>query len=955
MRTDNERGIALVSVLLVMMMISALLIGFTTMTVSDQRYRFIDRDRNQSFYASAAGLEKLTADLGNLFFTYVAPTPAQIATLTSNPPTIENISYTRADGTSGYQIASQFLGSTTISTGPYQGLYALITRYTMDVTARTQTGGDTHLQRQTETVAIPVFQFGIFSDVNLSFSAADDFDFGGRVHTNGDLFLAQGGASGSTLTLADKVTAVGEIVRQRLSNGVSIDSTGSTRTVRVARAPGVYRTLARTEGSVTDGIGSSLNEPTWTPLSIGTYNGYIRNGRTGARRLDLPLIGLGGANLDLTRRPVQNEHVDNAALYGQRMWPKASLRILLSDTANDITTLPGVTATAPVQLVGGSYSTSSGVQQSTVSANVAAGATNIPVTLNAATNSFKPVLTILGNTVTCTGKTGTSFTGCTGTPAAPDNTAVTSGAAATQLNGAVVAGAKTINVDGTVNFVPQPFWLATVNGASQPANMFVSCTGYEATPAQVSSRFTGCSGVTASVANGSRFTNHHLTAAGTPNIGGFIKIEKQNTAGVWTDVTATILGYGISGPNLGGGQCADPSPNAILRIQRLRDNAKAVGGTCEYAGSPSPSDHWPNVLFDAREALMRDINLHATDVTVGGTMHYIAIDVDNLAEWFAGQGVYGAGVNGTDAITNNGYTVYFSDRRNNRNSFQQETGEYGWEDFVNNGVTNGVPNNILDAGEDLNANTVLDTYGGVPNYGGIYNSVPPGATAPFATTSRPTTFLAPGQAKVNRPMIYRRALKLVNGASIVDSIPGLTIASENPVYIQGNYNANGTFTGAHAATAVIADSATMLSNNWNDNRSFLPSPYNTANRPRSGDTWYRVAIIAGKGAIFNKPTDIAGGSTFGTDGGTHSFLRFLEGDSAGGNNQINYRGSLATFYYNRQAVGPFKCCGGRVYDVPVRDYTFDTDFLNPALLPPNTPMFRDVNTIGFSQEIRPGR
>ena len=61
----------------------------------------------------------------------------------------------------------------------------------------------------------------------------------------------------------------------------------------------------------------------------------------------------------------------------------------------------------------------------------------------------------------------------------------------------------------------------------------------------------------------------------------------------------------------------------------------------------------------------------------------------------------------------------------------------------------------------------------------------------------------------------------------------------------------------------------------------------------------------------------------------------------------------------RQAVGTFKCCGdtpaGIVYSVPVRDYSFDTDFLDPSLLPPLTPVFRDTNTLGFAQELRPGR
>ena len=31
------------------------------------------------------------------------------------------------------------------------------------------------------------------------------------------------------------------------------------------------------------------------------------------------------------------------------------------------------------------------------------------------------------------------------------------------------------------------------------------------------------------------------------------------------------------------------------------------------------------------------------------------------------------------------------------------------------------------------------------------------------------------------------------------------------------------------------------------------------------------------------------------------------------------------------------------------------DFLTPALLPPNTPVFRDMNAVGFAQELRPGR
>ena len=114
-----------------------------------------------------------------------------------------------------------------------------------------------------------------------------------------------------------------------------------------------------------------------------------------------------------------------------------------------------------------------------------------------------------------------------------------------------------------------------------------------------------------------------------------------------------------------------------------------------------------------------------------------------------------------------------------------------------------------------------------------------------------------------------------------------------------------------------------------------------------------MAILAGKGALFPQPAGTS--ATYGTDGGAHSFIRFLE-DNGGAPDTIHYKGSMATFYYNRQAVGVFKGTNGFVYGIPaVRDYTFDTDFQTPALLPPLTPVFRDMNAVGFSQELRPGK
>ena len=288
-------------------------------------------------------------------------------------------------------------------------------------------------------------------------------------------------------------------------------------------------------------------------------------------------------------------------------------------------------------------------------------------------------------------------------------------------------------------------------------------------------------------------------------------------------------------------------------------------------------------------------------------------------------------------------------------------GEYGWEDFVNPNNATGAPNGVLDTGEDVNGNGTLDLYGGVPNYNGVYFTAVPGATTPLDTAATPLTQLLPPAAKVNRAIIFRRALKLWNGGLGNIVTPGLTVASENPVYIHGDYNANQAsgFSGPHATASVIADAVTFLSNNWLDTNSFgtaaSPSPFTMSNRRRSQHSWYRVAVIGGKNPSFPAPPDVGTGSTFGTDGGAHAFLRFLEDDSGGATDAIHFRGSLVTFFFHRQATSVFKGGNVTVYDPPAtRDFTFDTDFLNPSTLPPLTPVFRDLDALGFAEEKRPG-
>jgi len=84
---------ALIMTMLIMMLMSALMIGLTSVVMSDQRYRGIDRDRSKAFYGAHAGLEKLTSELADLFFVNLSPTAAQVDALKNDLPVIPDVTF----------------------------------------------------------------------------------------------------------------------------------------------------------------------------------------------------------------------------------------------------------------------------------------------------------------------------------------------------------------------------------------------------------------------------------------------------------------------------------------------------------------------------------------------------------------------------------------------------------------------------------------------------------------------------------------------------------------------------------------------------------------------------------------------------------------------------------------------------------------------------------------------
>jgi type II secretory pathway pseudopilin PulG len=896
----RSRGFTLVASLLVLALLSGIAISLLFMVQGAGQVGGNDLETNQAYYGAESGMELLTANLAALYQQSQSPTPLQLTALANNPPDstmISSMNYQESITWTPDPFGNPASHTSVIDPpSPNAGLTAEIIPLTLKVVASRPGGASVNMTRGVEVALIPVFQFGVFSDSDLSYFAGPNFNFQGRVHTNGNLFLAEG--NGNSLVLDDKVTAVGEIVRDRLANNFLTNANYTGNVYVLRQNQGCNGTVAQAIANVAGCIQFTVPDASWsgglppvpaigancpaagaacnanwpnisTTVSPTTFGGWIGNGTSMAvQPLTLPFVqGANGSaqQIQIIRKAPLGE-VATSATGSSREYNKASVRILLASNQADLhPERPGV-------LVG--------------DVDLTAG-------------------------------------GCLASPTGKAVAVV--GAGTTRIAMATAAPAV-----GDVAWVGAP--TGSLCGANPaPWNL----------------------------------------------IDGWLRVEYLNAAGAWVGITNEWLQLGFArGVNpptrpVGGGAGSNPvHPNAILILQEQADR-NANGNATDAVDAPnnivdggtlSQYSWYPINFFDPREGFPRDNappGMANPFCYVNGIMNAVELDVGNFQKWLQGT-VPGGNGPLVSFSSQNGYLVYFSDRRGmipNPNIVPVVTnGEYGFEDVINSASATGTPDGVMEASEDVDQNVLLDRWGAANVGNGLQVAT---ANNPYANVNCST------RGRQNIVTGARHVLKLVDGG--LGNLPvrpdnglgGFTVASENPVYIQGNYNSDNTdpFWGnpppavqpdiAHAAAAVIADAVTVLSNNWSDTNSML-NPLNLAGRAPNTPTYYRMAIAGGKNINFLQPAGT--GQDFGTDGGVHNFLRYIE--TWGGSGGLYYRGSLVSLYYSQYATGIFKCCN-LVYGPPPRFYYFDNAFLDPTKLPPGTPMLQDVVNLTYFQDFKP--
>jgi hypothetical protein len=152
------------------------------------------------------------------------------------------------------------------------------------------------------------------------------------------------------------------------------------------------------------------------------------------------------------------------------------------------------------------------------------------------------------------------------------------------------------------------------------------------------------------------------------------------------------------------------------------------------------------------------------------------------------------------------------------------------------------------------------------------------------------------------------AVRLVNGQQLPDG--GLTVVTDNPLYIKGDYN-----TVNKQPASVMCDAINILSNSWRDDYSTKSLSYRNAS-----DTTLNVAVAAGNTVTTEGQYN----------GGVENMPRFLENWSG---KTLTYRGSLVALWESEVATGNWYY-GDPQYTAPNRNWGYDTDLADPAKAPP---------------------
>ncbi len=983
----SERGAALAIAIIMVAILAVVALTALAFSSSEARIAGSDLQRTHTFYASSAGLEKMTNDFSNLFRRKMNPTVADLNLIAGSPPDellLEGFGFSQLLTEDTDKLnelrAIQGLPNTiyprvNIPDGPYAGLYASIIPYKMSSTAsRSATRTEVKLEREFNNYLVPLFQFGMFSNEDIEIHPGPLMTFNGRIHSNKNIYALR------NTKFLNRLTMAGEFVRDATRGGEPNTSSGNTEVYVEVNGINVQSTLGN--GSVKAGSGlvggpnltgsgstqrgmfpnspEGIPNSNWESESVRSatngvpnrFGGQVMTQTTGATSLKLPLELAGNSPAEVIKRALPS---DDEILSTSRYHSKSQIRILLDDE-----------------------SAGSGA------ANVA----GIPAGKGVYLSAFTPSVLNGGNVLKMISNTGT-ITGSAIAQNNPDGTVTPS----TQIIRGVKSAGETVGG----NYIPP--------GSGVQGRILIEIVKPDGTAIDVTQTVLSM-GVTEGEPNGIVYLQRPLWAA-------YVQGSRDRRGNSFT-LTNLTRNY----QSIADGEISDPS--ALLYANRgfinttesaaNEDGATLVRESFQPVLLPSGEPNYnaivPINVYNVREGWVRS-TLSEYEIYTRGMTSVVEINMRNLARWL--DGVYDANLlSGTTAVSGNvngeeGYVVYVSDRRGD-----QKNTEY-LADGTAFASTNGIvdnediygPNNTLDAGEDVidfgwnvggasKKGTLQKDTRELPDFGTL-SSAPSPNNAPLASRLPRANYVMSWNklSYINPENYFRRAVRLFDGETLSTSAAagrlsptkGITVASENMVYVWGNYNTTGVssipvggstlndggYLGAQVPASIVCDAIFPLSRTWFDASSALYPEGSGNARSLSGEA-YRMAD---EGASTTEGTAVRAGIIAGTtlssltatpgrdavglrrNGGIINYPRFQETWNLNGTTNVwSYTGSFVPLYRSTQALANWENDTSVIYMPPRRNWSFDSTYLTPNKLPPGTPFFQYVQATGFRQSLR---
>lgn len=1031
---NGERGSAIVIALLIMALLTIFVAATLSRTATESTIMGNDSAEARSYSAAQASLETMSRNFNKIFDIRLAVTTQDITDVQTTYP----------DGFPGFTFDQRLrrMGAdeiVTIKDGPFEGLNALRDPWLLDTSATDRNGVQVRLRRTFLNNRIPIFQFGIFYNDDMELSPGARFDFGGRVHANGHMFLRGGGR----VNFSSRVTSSGEIVVDVARNGWSnstdpaLANAGFGDNIFIKDGDGVYQRLAFGNGSVLGGPDVAGTDP---DMPDGSYNSAkwksasansrinvtpindIFDGNLIARirKLELPLRL--GRNTDGDNRQNNSyielikrgrlagdlesilypkryintagvQIVDDEVVQLSRYYNKPGIRVSLADSKSR---LPGCN-----QSNGTAVTTACGIRLDGAADGQGGDKDNaVTPSVDDDYRGYQPVKMADNYEASRLNGfrmyTGTSYDG------QPRQTWIKIELVTVDQSTLAVT-TRDITADilslGVTERLPEaPAGSALENYLQVSDNNY-----YKAFPDKDRSdsraiiklqrlAIPGPIMVADSDANGN--FDEHVPRVGTQRLFSYVARER---------------GYNIVRFNKNNYADSDYMPGGDAERKQCRrdvDINKAKTITSVNGVTTAHTDDIivpvPIEMFDAREGLPNEYYGMTSPyensqyrsnnaVPVNGVMSMVDIDVDNLRRLVNGEfnnlfpnngtayttatgGRFTSAAIPTESVAGapvNSLIMYVSDRRGDADF----DGELDMEDVY------GPNDGILQTGEDVNYRCDVLNADGTCN-----DANKPAFNSWEGDNYNVTTDVATASVMDHR--YYRRGVRLINGSRLPgNQNNGFSFASENGVYIFGNYNATGVTTAPILATddptpadnyspsgaagqvpaSVIADAVTVISNPWDNTigtggagwsdaasfaSPFLSGTYTGINGRPARETTVRAAILMGDTISSTLANPNQGG--YGAqrlNGSVNNFKRFLEDWSpvSVGRQRMNYCGSLINLFNSRNNNGTFKYGMGRVYDAPLRNWTFDTSFLDAQRMPPGTPFFQYLQLTGFTR------